>query len=344
MSISYGRVLVTGANSFYAAAIIDRLVKLGIKVHGAIRRESAINPLKRRYGDWIRVFLTPNIEGPGAFMDAVQGCDAIFHIASPFWPNFKDSKAEVLDPAINGALAALKAATMTASVKRVVMTSSVAAIINPMHELGFHRPGYTYTEADWNPITYEEASASRDFHVVYTASKALAERAAWNFMEQVPRHFDLITVNPCQTWGCYGQDINSTDAMNFSNSDLSKLIDGKETSVPESQMPWITDINAVADAHVRALLKPEARGRYLIATSLMDFQEVVDILHSNFHQAEWINNVPKGQPGVRQQRECFVLDNMKSKRELGVKYTPIESTVIEFCKQYQNHRKILAKM
>ncbi|KAE8391130.1 hypothetical protein BDV23DRAFT_193347 [Aspergillus alliaceus] len=344
MPIAYGTVLITGANSFYAAAIMDRLVPLGIRIHGTVRSETAVSPLKRRYGDMIRIFVTPNICLLDAFMEAVHGCDGIFHVASPFRPNFKDAKTEVLDPAIKGTLAALNAAARTVSVKRVVMTSSVAAVINQMHELGFHRPGYTYTEADWNPVTYEEASESQNFHAVYTASKALAEKAAWAFMEDQSRHFDLVTINPCQTWGTYGQNIRSTEAMNFSNSDLSRLIDGKEKSVPNCQMPWVTDINAVADAHVAALLTPEARGRYLVATASLDFQEVVDIMHSNFPQAEWIRNVPKGQPGVRQPKDFFALDNTRSQHELRVRYRSVENIVIDFCKQYQDHRKALAKL
>src|ERR1700722_4931823 len=112
------------------------------------------------------------------FQRDCKGCDAVFHVASPFRYKFADARTEVLDPAIQGAVSALKAATTEPNVKRVVVTISVAACLNPVHESGFHRPGYTYIEVDRNPLTYEKASTYTIFPPVCIASKALAEKAA----------------------------------------------------------------------------------------------------------------------------------------------------------------------
>ncbi|KAK6404296.1 hypothetical protein LTR95_018878, partial [Oleoguttula sp. CCFEE 5521] len=189
-------VLVTGANSYYAAAIMDELVKREVHIRGAVRSATAQPPLEKRYGRNIEVVVVPDITVADAFDQAVKGCDAIFHVASPFKYKFANAKTEVLDPAINGVISALNAAAKEPSVRRVVLTSSVAACIDPLHETGFQRPGYTYTEADWNPVPYEKASTLTAFPPVYTASKALAEKAAWSFMEESPRHSDLVAINP----------------------------------------------------------------------------------------------------------------------------------------------------
>jgi nucleoside-diphosphate-sugar epimerase len=336
---AYRTVLVTGANAFYAAAIMDELVKKDVKIHAAVRRESARAPLEGRYGSSIVVFIVPDITVPTAFDEAIQGCDAVFHVASPFKYKFSDAKTEVLDPAIQGALSALQAAAKVPSVRRVVFTSSVAACIDPVHPTGFHRPGYTYTEADWNPLTYEKASAYTIFPPVYTASKALAERAAWNFMEAEPRHFDMVCINPCHTWGKYGQHVASPADMNSTNSDLSKLIDGEEKDVPRTIMPWMTDISEVAQAHINALYRPEANGRYIIASHPYDFQQVVDLLHHEFASSDWIKQVPKGTPGKKVIPDHFVLDSTRSRGHLGVVYRPWKQSVIDFVKQYEQDRQ-----
>lgn len=339
----YHTVLVTGANAFYSAAIMDRLVQKGVKIHGAVRSQSAKEPLQQRYGNNITVHIVPDITTPTAFDEAIKGCDAVFHVASPFRYQFSNAKKEVLDPAIQGAVSALQAATKEPKVRRVVFTSSVAACLDPVSPAGFHRPGYTYTEADWNPLSYEKASTYTVFPPVYTASKGLAEKAAWEFMEAEARHFDMVCINPCHTWGFYGQHVSSPAAMNSTNSDLSKLMDGEEKGVPWTIMPWMTDISEVAQAHINALYKPEASGRYIIANHAYDFQQVVDLMHETFPDSEWIHNVPKGTPGKKVLDDHFVLDNTRSREHLGVVYGPWRQSVINFCRQYEQDRKQFAQ-
>lgn len=337
---SYQTVMVTGANAFYSAAIIERLVEKGVKIHAVVRRESAGKPLEDKYGgDKVQVFVAPDLSTPDAFKDAIRGCDAVFHVASPFRYKFSDAATEVLDPAVKCAVAALQAAATEPKVKRVVLTSSVAACIDPLHATGFHRPGYTYTEADWNPVGYAQAAGLTAFPPVYTASKALAEKAAWDFMAAESRGFDLVSINPCHTWGKYGQAVARATDMNATNSDLAKLIDGEEADVPRTIMPWMCDISEVAQAHLNALYRPEASGRYIIANHEYDFQQVVDLLHDRFRDSDWIKNVPKGTPGKKVIESHFVLDNTRSREELGVEYGDWKQSVMDFCSQYQEDRK-----
>lgn len=339
MTSTYHTVLVTGANSFYAAAIMEKLAKEGVLIHATVRSPISKPYLEAQFGASIKVFIVPDITAPAAFEEAIAGCDAVFHIASPFRYNFTNAKRDMLEPAIQGALSALKAATTEPQTRRVVFTSSVASCINPVHPTGFHRPGYTYTEADWNPLSFEEAATYTEFPPVYTASKALAEKAAWEFMEAEPRSFDLVCINPCHTWGDYKQQVSSPEKMNATNSDLARLMDGAESSLPATIMPWMTDIDEVAQAHVNALYNLSASGRYIIANSAYDFQQVVDLMRLHFAGEDWISRVPRGVPGKRPIGEHFVLDNRRSREELGVVYRPWSQSVIDFCIQYAVDRK-----
>lgn len=184
----------------------------------------------------------------------------------------------------------------------------------------------------------------RDIASVYTASKALAEKAAWGFMEQEPRGFDLVCVNPAHTWGRYSQHLERRGDMNFTNSDLARLVDGAEEVVPESPVRWMTDIDSVVQAHVNALYMPGANRRYIIANSTYDFQEVVDLMYDHFGDQDWIANVPRGTPGKRVGDVFFGLDNTRSRVELGVVYRPWQQCVLDFCRKYQEDRKRFAKM
>ncbi len=126
-------------------------------------------------------------------------------------------------------------------------------------------------------------------------------------------------------------------------------------------MPWIVDIASVANAHINALERPNANGRYIIANAPLDFQQVsrqlvdeyiqqgrtlirswdqvVDILYDNFGDSDWISNVPRGKPGTRQLGDFFTLDNTRSRMDLGIEYGDIRQAVIDFANQYQEERK-----
>jgi nucleoside-diphosphate-sugar epimerase len=112
--------------------------------------------------------------------------------ASPFHFRVNDTKKDLLDPAINGTTGVLKAIKKYApTVKRVVITSSFASIVNTAKGAW---PGHVYSEADWNPVTVEEAT--RDPSTGYRASKTLAEKAAWKFVEEEKPNFTISTINP----------------------------------------------------------------------------------------------------------------------------------------------------
>ena len=134
----------------------------------------------------------------GAFDEAVKGVDAIAHTASPFYTNAKEPD-ELLVPAVRGTLSILNSALAHgAAVKRVVITSSTAAVASPSPT------PRVFTEADWNdysPRVVAEQGAAAPPPDMYRASKSLAERSAWDFVQKHQPKWDLATVNPSLVLG-----------------------------------------------------------------------------------------------------------------------------------------------
>ena len=164
-----------------------------------VRSQSKADKIKEahsQYGkDKLDFAIVEDIAQADAFNNAVKSdppFEAVIHTASPFHYNAQDIQKDLLDPAIVGTTGILKAIKASApTVKRVVITSSFAAIINPSKG---NWPEHTYSEKDFNPITHEEALQSQA--AGYRASKTFAERAAWEFVDKEKPNFDLVTMNP----------------------------------------------------------------------------------------------------------------------------------------------------
>ncbi len=131
---------------------------------------------------------------------------------------------DLLSPAIKGTTEILKAIKAHApQVKRIVITSSFAAIVDLSKGT---RPGYTYSEKDWNPVTYEEAKAGNG-STAYCGSKTFAEKAAWEFVEKEKPNFTVSTINPPMIYGPLDQDA-SIDHLNTSSKDVYRFFDGSQ--------------------------------------------------------------------------------------------------------------------
>ena len=143
--------------------------------------------------------IVEDIATPGAFDSAVETdppLDAIVHTASPFHYSVEDNKRDLLDPAINGTIGILEAVQKCAkSVTRVVITSSFAALSNARN------PPDTYDENSWNPVTFEEGLTTTNTQAAYSASKKLAEQAAWDFVKREKPSWTLTVLNPPMIYG-----------------------------------------------------------------------------------------------------------------------------------------------
>jgi len=249
-----------------------------------------------------------------------------------------DPKKDLVDPAVIGTTGILKAIARSApSVRRVVITSSFAAII---HEDHMADPNTTFNEKSWNPVTIDQIYSSPA--TAYRASKTLAEKAAWDFVADKSNgaKFDIATVNPPLVFGPLVHHLANLDSVNTSNQRFLDAIQGKwKNEVPSTgaALNWV-DVRDVAAAHVKAGLEiPEAGGRRLFAvTGPFCNSEVVPILRKNFPElADKLpaEDVKGGEMPPENQR--YKYDNTETRKLLGIKWISLEQSVVDTVKSLQ---------
>lgn len=260
------RVLVTGATGFIAMHAIADLLAHGYAVRGTVRSLNKVDSALTGLPGAERLELVEaDLLREGSFDAPAEGCDAVLHTASPYAMNVADPQRELVDPAVRGTRTVLAAAAK-AGVKRVVLTSSMAAITDEPPQ------DHIITEADWN----EKSSLSRN---PYYFSKAEAERAAWAFMKQKPG-FDLVVINPFLVIGP-----SFTRTLNESNKILADMTKGVYPGLLD--LTWgFVDVRDVARAHVLALETPAAAGRYLCAGDILTMRETVSALRAAMPNAK----------------------------------------------------------
>lgn len=331
-------ILVTGASSFIGGHIILLLLNKGFNVRGTVRSQAkeavVLESIPENLRSKVSFAHVADIT-TDSFDEAVQGVNGIIHVASPFHFNVTNPEKDLLLPAINGTESVLKAAHKYNSsqndeknrIKRIVITSSFASVHDGSQGM---RPGYVYTEKDWNPVTYEEAAATHDNPgKVYSASKVLAEKAAWNFIEKNHPTFTIATICEPMVHGPRVDKLKSLDDLNTSNANIWKLVtSGKDAAIPPNRIPWQVDVRDVAFAHVAALNHPtETNERYLVAAQSYSNQEILDIVHQSTTIPSSIKDLaPRGTPGERLP-EHFQLDTTKAQKELHVTYIPLKKTI-----------------
>ncbi|HAP77568.1 MAG TPA: aldehyde reductase [Acidimicrobiaceae bacterium] len=280
--------LVTGATGYIARQVIVQLLDGGHTVRGTARSTSSL--------DQLRADLTPHLADPAAisrfslvaadltsdagWADAVAGCDVVHHVASPLPAAPPKHADELIVPARDGTLRVLRAA-LAAGVQRVVLTSSIAAIL-----YGVDRRGRVFSEADWSNPDGPRIGA-------YEQSKTIAERAAWAFIEQeAAGRMELATVNPGLVIGPM-----IGDAMSTSNEAVKKLMRREFPACPDLTYA-IVDVRDVAAAHVAAMNAPDAAGqRYLCALDSHSLRDMAAILHEEYGPRGY--RIPTGKlPGV----------------------------------------------
>ncbi|RFU78898.1 cinnamoyl- reductase [Trichoderma arundinaceum] len=224
--ISKGTILINGASSFVGAHVLEQFLSEGTPVRGVVRSQASANRILRvntQYASLLSFAIVPDITSPGAFDDAVEGVEGVegvIHIASPFTLNIKDNEKELLIPAIRGTTQVLESTYKYAPrVKRVVIPASFASIVDLSKGL---RESYIYTEKDFNPATYDEAmSKDADASFAYGASKALAEKAAWTFVEENRPEVTISVINPLVIYGPNHHYIDNLNEMNTPSSRFS---------------------------------------------------------------------------------------------------------------------------
>ncbi|KAI7675533.1 NAD(P)-binding protein [Hortaea werneckii] len=334
------RVLLTGGSGFIAAHVLDILLQHGHSVVTTVRSQDKAKKIAdnhAQYGpDKLSFAIVEDIAREGAFDQAVVSdppFETVIHTAPPFHFNVTDVQKELLDPAIIGTTGILKSIKKSApSVKRVVITSSFASIINPYKGSW---PEHTYTETDWNPITQQQAIENPANG--YRASKTFAERAAWEFLEKEKPNFSIATMCPPLVLGPIVHYLNSLDALNTSNQRVRDIMMGKakEEIPPTGTFIWV-DVRDLALCHVLAMEKEGAANkRFFITTGYFSNKEIAEIIGKNFPQYK--EGLPSAStPGGSYPEEgVYKIDNSNVVNTLGVKFRPLEESIVDTVKSLQ---------
>jgi nucleoside-diphosphate-sugar epimerase len=331
------RFLVTGASGYLASWIVADLLADGHDVHGTVRdlqKPRSYQHLERLdHADRLALYQA-DLEVPGSFAAAMVGCEYVVHAASPFQiRNVTDAETQLVRPAVAGVRNVLATANGTASVRRIVMTSSTVALYGDNREARGRGP---YTEADWN----ETSSAD---HQPYPYSKVLAERTAWELAGQQHR-WSLVTILPGFILG----PALDPETAGVSNSMMRALADGTYRRGIIDLWYGIADVRDVARAHVTACTTPAAHGRYIINGRSASFVEIASILRGSYGARFPLpkGKAPKAAAWLLAPRLGFTrayiarnvgypieIDNRRSVAELGMRYTPLETTVLDHFRQ-----------
>jgi dihydroflavonol-4-reductase len=319
-------VLLTGASGFIGKHILVRLLAAGHHVRATVRdpsREAELRRLVPEANDRLG-FVTLDLMQDKGWAGALDGMTAVLHTASPFPIAQPANEDEVIRPAVDGTLRALRAAT-AAGVHRVVLTSSVAAIL--------HRGGTgAQDESDW-------ADPDQPGTTAYVKSKTLAERAAWEFAATAPG-LKLTVLNPSLVLGPPLDDV-----FGSSVGVVRRFLSGKDPVVPVMGMP-VVDVRDVAEAHVRALGRPETAGkRYILSSGSMWFGDMTGALKQAYPSRR-ITTRPAPKALLRllalfdkeirsilpELGHITLVDNSRARTELGIDFIPAKDALLATAK------------
>lgn len=330
-------VLVTGATGYVAGWLVKRLLEEGITVHAAVRdpqnekKVAHLNELAAQMPGSIKYFKS-DLLVEDSYAEAMHGCELVYHTASPFTSDFDDPQKELVDPAVEGTRNVLQTAKQTPSVKRVVVTSSCAAIYTDAIEAE-QAPNGQLTEAMWN------TTASLDYQP-YSYSKVMAEKKAWEIAEGQSQ-WDLVTINPSLV---LGPPLNPGATTSESFEILKQLGDGSmKMGVPKLGI-GLVDVRDVAEAHYQASFNPAAQGRYITSAHDTNFLELAEALRPKYGEEyplpknalpKWLLTLVGPMVDKRFSRRfirnnvnvTWRADNSKIKEELGVRFRPMRETM-----------------
>ncbi|KAK9164848.1 hypothetical protein Scep_000039 [Stephania cephalantha] len=307
-------VCVTGAGGYLASWVVKFLLSKGYTVHGTVRepgdqRNAHLMKLEGAT-EKLRLFKA-DLLNFGSLLEAIVGCEGVFHLASPVpSTSVPNPEVELVEPAVTGTLNVLKASTK-AKVKRVVVVSSLAAIMmNP----NFSKD-QVIDEECWSDMEYCRTTGNW-----YCLSKTAAEKEALEYGTR--NGLDVVTVAPCLVLGPMLQS-----NMNASSLVLVKLLrDGID--MIENKVRNIVDVRDVAEALLLTYEKPEAEGRYLCVSYTIKARDLVEKLRSIYPNY----NYPKNFKEV--EGEDGKVSSAKLQR-LGWKFRPLEETLADSVKSYE---------
>ena len=335
-------ILVTGATGYVAGWVIQRLLEHGRTVHAAVRDPSNRKKIQHLHDmadaapGKVELFKA-DLLNPGSYSEAMKDCELVFHTASPFALGVKDPIKQLIEPAKLGTRNVLASVDATPSVKRVVLTSSCAAIFGDNVDLQ-SAPTGEFTEEVWN------TTSSAD-HQPYSYSKTLAEQEAWDIAGKQER-WDLVVVNPSLVMGPGTNPRGTSESFTI----IKQLGDGTfKMGAPRIGM-GVVDVRDLAEAHLLAAFNPSAQGRHIISGHNTDISEFGPLLRAKFGDRYpfpkgtmpkwlvWLGGPLKNKALTRKMvhRNAglpWKANNKKSLTQLGVSYRPLSETLTDFFQQ-----------
>ncbi|EEF48916.1 phenylacetaldehyde reductase [Ricinus communis] len=303
-------VCVTGASGYIASWIVKFLLQRGYTVKASVRDPN--DPRKTEHlrsldgaEERLQLFKADLLE-EGSFDAAVEGCRGVFHTASPFYHDITDPQ-ELIDPAVKGTLNVLNSCAKTPSVKRVVLTSSIAAVAYN----GKPRTPEVVVDETW----FSDPDFCRESKLWYVVSKTLAEDAAWKFAKE--KGLDLVAINPAMVVGPLLQP-----TLNTSAAAVLSLLKGANT-FPNASFGWV-NVKDVANAHIQAFEIPSASGRHCLVERVAHYSEVVNITRELYPDFQFPEKCADEKPYV----PTYQVSKEKAKG-LGIDFIPLNVSLKE---------------
>lgn len=297
---------MTGASGYIASWLVKLLLARGYTVKASVRDPNdpkKTDHLRALDGANERLHLfKANLLEEGAFDAIVDGCEGVFHTASPFYHAVTDPQAELIEPAVKGTLNVLGSCAKTSSVKRVVITSSMAAV-------SYNRKPRTpdvVVDETW----FSDPEFCTETKSWYLLSKTLAEDAAWKFAKE--KGIDIITINPAMVIGPLLQPTLNTSAAAILN-----LINGTPT-FPNASFGWV-HVRDVAEAHILAFEVASASGRYCLVEAVVHYSEIVKILRELYPTIPLPEKCADDEPFSR----TYQVSKERAK-SLGINFIPLD--------------------
>lgn len=330
-------VCVTGASGYIASWIVRYLLQDGFTVHATVRdssKASSVAHLKAaaKGTNGVLKLFDADLVQEGSFDEAIRGCELVIHTASPFViRGFKDAHEALVRPAVEGTANVLNACNRIESVKRVVLTSSVASIYGDAFEIT-KAPRRVFDERLWN-------DTSSETHQPYSYSKVMAERKAWE-MNRHQTRWDLVTINPSLVLGPALTTLSQSTSIDV----MRDLGSGRQrTGVPHLEF-GLVDVREVARAHVLAGFNPQAQGRFILSAAVVSLLQMAEMLRTRYPQyplprkelpkfiVKLVAPIAAGISREFIQKNvgyALAFDHSRSVSVLGVRYRPLVETLTE---------------
>ncbi|WKA02332.1 hypothetical protein VitviT2T_020535 [Vitis vinifera] len=329
MSCGEGKVVcVTGASGFIASWLVKLLLQHDYTVKATVRDPN--DPKKTQHllsldgaKERLHLFKADLLE-EGSFDSVVDGCDGVFHTASPVAMDVVNPQAELIDPALKGTINVLRSCAKFPSVKRVVVTSSMAAVVFTGKPL----TSEVLIDESWfsDPVLCKESK------LWYVLSKTLAEEAAWKFSKE--NGIDMVTINPAWVIGPLIQptlNLSAEVVLNLINDTLQQLmkmcfmlcflflyLNIRAQTFPNRSYRLV-DVRDVANAHIQAYEIPEASGRYCLVEKDLHYSETVKILRKLYPELPLPEKCADDKPYAPSSRV-----SQEKVKSLGIHFTPLE--------------------